>query len=216
MAEDIFDLAVSGYEKDFIKNALKLEGEVASEILNFLEKTPWLGSLIKLGEIGKGVMDLHFIYKIAKFLQQSEDISDEEKERFLEKLDPKQRKKMYEYLVHFLYEAEIAEKAEIMGYFYRERIMNYIDDSIFLRLCSVIKRLFVDDLACLESYIESSEYEGCVTDNLYVSGILEQYSSNDYEKVPGKSYYSMSIGLKYRLNETGKILYKILCKYKGH
>lgn len=214
MAEDIFDLAVSGFEKDFIKKGLQLEGEVASDILAYLGKLPWIGSLIKLGKVGSSFIDLHFVYKIAKFLQKSEEIPNEDKEKFLQKLDKKQRKKMYEYLMHFLFAAESGDKAEIMGYIYSERIMNNIDDSMFLRLCTVIKGLFIDDLAFLESYVAPSDYKGYVTDNLYVAGLLEQFSSNDYEEVPGKSYYSMSTGLKYRLNEIGSCLYKILCKYK--
>lgn len=164
MAEDIFDLAVSGSEKDFIKKGLQLEGEVASDILTYLGELPWLGSLIKLGKVGSNFIDLHFIYKIAKFLQQSEDIADEEKEKFLQRLDKKQRKKMYEYLIHFLYAVESAEKAELMGFVYRERILNHIDDSLFLRLCSVIKNSFVEDLKCLGEYVELSDRNDYVND----------------------------------------------------
>lgn len=88
---------------------MQLEGEVASDILTYLGELPWLGSLIKLGKVGSNFIDLHFIYKIAKFLQQSEDIADEEKEKFLQRLDKKQRKEMYEYLIHLLYAVESAE-----------------------------------------------------------------------------------------------------------
>lgn len=204
MAEDIFDLAVSSEEKNFIKKGLLLESEVASEILTELEKFPWLGSLIKLGKIGANFIDLHFVYKIAKFLQQSEDIPEDKKEKFLQNLDAKQRKKMCEYLMHFLYAAEIAEKAEIMGYVYHERILNRIDDSLFLRLCSVIRNAFVEDLKFLGRYVALCDKEDAITDNLVSLGLLS---------VPGPSFDGkggMIFETRHILNSTGKILYEIL------
>lgn len=207
MAQDIFDLAVSGFEKDFIKKGLQLEGEVASDILAYLGELPWLGSLIKLGKVGAGFIDLHFVYKIAKFLQQSEDIADEEKEKFLQKLDEKQRKKMYEYLMHFLYAAESAEKAELMGFVYRERILNHIDDSLFLRLCSVIKNSFVEDLKFLGEYVELNDRDDYITDNLVSLGLL---------LVPAPSFDgkgAMNLESRHILNSTGKSLYQILKSY---
>ena len=205
MAEDIFDLAVSGSEKDFIKKGLQLEGEVASDILTYLGELPWLGSLIKLGKVGSNFIDLHFIYKIAKFLQQSEDIADEEKEKFLQRLDKKQRKKMYEYLIHFLYAVESAEKAELMGFVYRERILNHIDDSLFLRLCSVIKNSFVEDLKCLGEYVELSDRNDYVNDNLISLGLLSVPTPivNDNN---GTDIFET----RHILNYTGKNLYQIL------
>lgn len=203
MPEDIFDLSVSGYEKDFIKKGLQLEGEIASDILTVLEKFPWLGSLIKLGRIGSGFIDLHFVYKIAKFLQQSEDIPEEKKEKFLQKIDKKQRKKMYEYLMHFLYVAESAEKAEIMGIIYRERIFNRIDDSLFLRLCSVIKSSFVEDLKHLGEYVELNDKNDYITDNLASCGLISIPASN----FKGES---LIIESRYTLSNIGKTLYEIL------
>ena len=208
MAQDIFDLAVSGFEKDFIKKGLQLEGEVASDILAYLGELPWLGSLIKLGKVGAGFIDLHFVYKIAKFLQQSEDIADEDKEKFLQKLDEKQRKKMYEYLMHFLYAAESAEKAELMGFVYRERILNNIDDSLFLRLCSVIKNSFVEDLKYLGDFVELNDRDNYITDNLVSLGLLSVPAPTINNETGIDIFETRHI-----LNYTGKSLYQILKSY---
>ena len=113
--KDIFDLSVSKEESKFVKDSLLLESEVASDILEEMKECPWLGSLIKLGRVGKGFMDLRFVWKIGRFLQHSEDIVQEKKEAFLAKLDKKDRKRMYEYLMHLLYTAEEERKADIMG-----------------------------------------------------------------------------------------------------
>lgn len=157
MAEDIFDLSISGKDKEFIKTALRLEGEVASDILTVLGEFPYLGSLIKLGWIGANYMDLLFIRKIAKFLQQSENIEEEKKVQFLEKLDRTQRKKMYDYLIHFLHSAESEDKADVMGIIYGERIRDHIDDNLFLRLCSVVNNCYIEDLKHLGSYLKLND-----------------------------------------------------------
>ena len=104
--KDIFDLSIAKDESKFIKKSLKLESEVFSDVLEEMKDFPWLGSLIKLGMVGKGFLDLRFVWKIGRFLQQSEDIPQEKKEAFLAKLGKKDRKRMYEYLMHLLYTAE--------------------------------------------------------------------------------------------------------------
>ena len=65
--KDIFDLSVAKEEGKFVEKSLLLESEVVSDILDELKEFPWLGSLIKLGKVGKGFMDLRFIWKIGSF-----------------------------------------------------------------------------------------------------------------------------------------------------
>lgn len=52
--KDIFDLSVAKEEGKFVEKSLLLESEVVSDILDELKEFPWLGSLIKLGKVGKG------------------------------------------------------------------------------------------------------------------------------------------------------------------
>ena len=148
--KDIFDLSVAKDEDKFVKKSLKLESEVVSDILEQMKVFPWLGSLIKLGMVGKGFLDLRFVRKIGRFLQPSNDIAQERKEDFLDKLDKKDRKRMYEYLMHLLYTAEEDKKADVMGKVYRDRIIGNIDNDIFLRLCSAINKVYIDDVGMLQ------------------------------------------------------------------
>ena len=203
MAEDIFDLSISGKDKEFVKTALQLEGEVASDILTVLGEFPYFGSLIKLGRIGANYMDLLFIRKIARFLQQSENIEEEKKAQFLEKLDRMQRKKMYDYLIHFLHSAESEDKADVMGIIYGERICGHIDDNLFLRLCSVVNNCYIEDLKHLGAYLELNDKNDYVTDNLRSCGLLT---------IPSPSFEGDSINLesRYTLSNIGKTLYDIL------
>jgi hypothetical protein len=79
-----------------------------------------------------------------------------------------------------------------------------------LRLCSDVNKVFVFDLKSLVDYMESSEYNGYVTDNLYAAGLLEQMSSAEQtQSVDG--YKGMAIGVRrYKLNKMGEILFAIL------
>ena len=201
--KDIFDLSVAKEEGKFVEKSLLLESEVVSDILDELKEFPWLGSLIKLGKVGKGYMDLRFIWKIGRFLQQSEDISQEKKEAFLAKLDKKDRKRMREYLMHLLYTAEEDRKADVMGKVYRDRIMGNIDNDMFLRLCSAINKVYIDDVDQLHKYVEPNPKDYYVTNNLYSSGLLQTTESKFEES-------TFVVGGSYVLNDIGKHLLRIM------
>lgn len=201
--KDFFDLWVAKEESKFVEKGLLLESDVASEIIDTMVDFPWVGSLIKIGIIGKKYIDLHFVRKIAKFFQPSNGISDEKKEAFLAKLDKKDRKRMYMYLMHLLYTAEEERKAEIMGMIYRDRIMENIDNDIFLRLCSAINKVYIDDVDRLGDYIKPNPKNDYITNNLYSSGLL-QITESRFE---GSSFV---VGGSYVLNDVGKHLLRIL------
>ncbi len=201
--KDIFDLSVAKDEDKFVKKSLQLESEVVSDILEEMEDFPWVGSLIKLGMVGKGFLDLRFVRKIGRFLQQSNDIAQEKKEAFLDKLDKKDRKRMYEYLMHLLYTAEEDKKADVLGKVYRDRIMGNIDNDIFLRLCSAINKVFIDDVDRLGDYTNPNPKDDFVTNNLYSSGLLQTTES----KFEGSTFV---VGGSYVLNDLGRHLLRIL------
>lgn len=201
--KDIFDLSVAKEEGKFVEKSLLLESEVVSDILDELKEFPWLGSLIKLGKVGKGFMDLRFIWKIGKFLQQSDNISQEKKEAFLAKLDKKDRKRMREYLMHLLYTAEEDRKADVMGKVYRDRIMGNIDNDLFLRLCSAVNKVYIDDVERLDDYIKPNPKDDYVSNNLYSAGLLKLSD-------PNTEGSTLVIGVRYELNDIGKHLLRIL------
>jgi len=208
MEEDIFSLSVYKKQSEFVKWASSLEVDVASDIMDVLTDIPWLGDLVKLGRVGKGFLDLQFVKKMGLFLQQSEVIADEKKEEFLSSLDPKDRKRMYEYLVHLLYTAEEDRKAIIMGMVYRDRIMNNIDNDMFLRLCSAINKVYISDVDKLGNYVNVNYTSDYIANNLYSAGLLQLTRS---ENVDG----TLIIGGNFIINEVGRELLRILKENKG-
>lgn len=196
--EDIFSLSVSKKQTEFVEKASLLEVDVASDIIDVLVDFPWLGNLIKLGRVGKGVIDLQFVRRLGLLLQQSEYIEDEKKEQFLSKLNPKNRKRMYDYLVHLLYTAEEDRKAILMGMVYRDRILNNIDDDMFLRLCCAINKVYVADVDKLKNYVNTNYTSDYVANNLYSSGLLQLTESKvvDGTFIVGGNYIINKVGLE--------------------
>ena len=201
--EDIFSLSVSKKQTEFVEKASLLEVDVASDIIDVLVDFPWLGDLIKLGRVGKGIIDLLFVKRLGLLLQQSEYIEDEKKEQFLSKLKPKDRKRMYEYLVHLLYTADEDRKAILMGMVYRDRILNKIDDDMFLRLCCAINKVYVADIDKLKNYVNTNYTSDYVANNLYSSGLLQLTES----KVVDGTFI---VGGNFIINKVGAELLRII------
>ncbi len=202
--EDIFDLSVSQKEHKFVKDGLALELDVSADVIETFCDIPYIGSLIKLGRIGSKFQDLHFIRKLAKFLEKEKDIPEKEKEKFLDGLTPKRRKKLYEYLTHYLLRAEDDAKADIMGYIYKERVYGRIDDEMFLRLCSIVDRAFVFDLKFLPDYVEGHKYTNDENDLIVNQFINLGLIDNDIDT--GAWSYGAIIGL----NDIGLNIHRIL------
>lgn len=180
--EDIFTLSVSKKEQEFVSFGLELELDVSADILEFFYDIPYIGSLLKLGRIGSKFQELHFIRKVARFLEKEKDIPQKEKEKFLNSLTSKHRNRLYEYLTHYLLRAEDDAKADIMGYIYKERVYGHIDDELFLRLCSIIDKSFVFDLKALPEYEKEikdyNEYDSIKVNTLMNLGLIDNEIDN--------------------------------------
>lgn len=197
--EDIFDLSISDKEQEFINYGLDIELDVSINILETLCDMPYIGSLIKLGKIGTKYQEIHFIRKLARFLEKEMDITQAEKEKFLNGIDTKQRKIIYEYLTHYLLRAEDELKADVMGYIYKKRVCGLLDDHMFLRLCSIVDRSFIYDLKTLPLYIKRNEGNPLYANNLINLGLIDNFTGGYWVNEPG-----------YKLNCVGQMLYDIL------
>lgn len=197
--EDIFDLSISEREKDFVKDGLDLELDILANILENLENIPYIGSLIKLGRLGKNFCDLHYMKKLARFLDKEQNLSSQVKEQFINSLDKNKRKKIYEYVVHYLLRAEDEEKADLMGYLYKSTVAGIIEPELFLRLCSVVDRSFIDDLKKLPYYVEAKSDFSITTNSFINLGLIDNFQGGVWIDEPS-----------YKLNAVGMTLYQIL------
>lgn len=83
---NIFEIQQSKQDKEFVMKNGSLEFEVFADILKTAEDIPYIGSLFKLGKVAVNYMDYRFVRKLHFFLEQSEMIEPEKKEKFLKVL----------------------------------------------------------------------------------------------------------------------------------
>ena len=198
-AEDILDLAASSKERDFIKFGTRSEFDVATNIAEILTGFPYIGSLVKLGVLARDYVSLRFCRKVAYFLSSEQNIPEQEKERFLSSLGTKERKKIADYITHYLLTAEDEEKAQILGYLYHDRVKGYLDTTTFLRLCHVVNRVFLPDLRALPQYLTSTEDTGIEVNSFINLGLIDNELGGVWKNGPSCE-----------LNELGETLYKVL------
>lgn len=84
---NIFEIQQSKQDKEFVMKNGSLEFEVFADILKTAEDIPYIGSLFKLGKVAANYMDYHFVRKLHFFLEQSQALEPEKKEKFLNILD---------------------------------------------------------------------------------------------------------------------------------
>lgn len=207
---DIFGLQQSKADLDFIKTNANLEFEVAADIIETCQNLPYIGSLFKLGKVAVNYMDWNFIRKLGKFLNESAQISEEKKEKFINNLDKGDYKRIYEYMSHLLYTAEEDGKAVLMGKIYKTRLLDAIDNDMMLRLCSIVNKSFLQDLQYLERYTVVCEDADYITDNLNALGLLKD-EGNMYETDSEDGWTRTGFGsTKHSLNEIGRRLFEII------
>ena len=211
MSQDntIFELQKSRQDREFIAKNAEIELDVALDIAETLTDIPYLGSLIKLGKVYSNIKDYHFIRKLGKFLEKANELEDDQINEFVSNLKTEEKKHISNYMTQLLYNAEEEAKAELMGKVYKRRVMGELDNSMMLRLCSIINRCYLEDLYSLEEFLTVSDNQNFVTDNLLALGVLADAGNVYNEEKDG--YESMGWGpTKHSLNEVGLILYQIL------
>lgn len=200
---NLFDIQKSSQDIKYLKDNSKLGLDIATDIIDSLSGMPILGSLLRIGKIGLNVIDLFFIRKLAKFIEQSDEISEEEKNNFLSSLDKKDYEHISSYLLHLLYISEEEEKARIMGMIYKARILNEIDNDMMLRLCSIVYKSFLLDFKKLPFYKEQNKEDSIEANNFINLGLIDNFVGGIWIDEPS-----------WKLNDIGNQLYEILNQNK--
>lgn len=136
----------------------------------------------------------HFLIPIGNVKDSYEKINS-----FMNELSDKNRQELVDYLMGLLNASESDSKALVMGYIYKAAVLNKIDHSTMLRLCSIIKSIFVNDLTFLPKYVNEYEEETIETQSFINLGLIDNEPGGIWKGNPS-----------YQLNELGQTLYEIL------
>lgn len=189
---DIIEYSISQEENKFVKKGINIEVETFGEIISECENIPYIGSLYKLGKVFADFKDLCFVKRLAKFLSKSESIPYDEKIKFINSLEYKERKRIGDFLMHALYNGDEDTKAEVLGYIYKYRLLGsfskknadfHAENDYMLRLCHGVNMVYAGNLQYLQEYKQEHENDGISTDDLYHAGFLSM-------RVTGTNYYT--------------------------
>lgn len=203
MYPNIFAIQKSNMDMKFIKENGELELEITTDIIDSMSNTPILGSLVKLCKVGFNIRDWYFINKLSKFLEQSQNVSQEKKFNFIKSLTGNDNKRISSYLIHLLYASEEEDKAKIMGMIYKSRLLDEIDNDMMLRLCSIVYKSFLPDLKKLPSYKEQNKEDSIEANNFINLGLIDNFVGGIWVDEPS-----------WKLNDIGNQLYEILNQNK--
>lgn len=144
--------------KDFKESILSTEAlnlsldysEVALDSIlkdGVLKDLPIIGTVLGLYRMGYSLKERHTIKKILAFLNCMNDISGDEKEKFVDRLNDEDKNgELFEKLLITLDRLDDTIKAEMIGNLFRMYIMDVIDRQMFLRCSNIIEKAFVSDL----------------------------------------------------------------------
>ncbi|MCH5319098.1 MAG: hypothetical protein J1E38_05260 [Paramuribaculum sp.] len=136
-----------------------------------------MGSLLQtLDDSIVCISDYLFYRKLEKFLfpLDSNEVTDVEIENFFKSLG-KDNKKITEYLIGLLNNAESGDKTLIMGFIYKAAVKKQISHLEMLRLCSFIDRCFITDLRKLPLFRTPTEGNSIEAMNFINLGLINTY-----------------------------------------
>jgi hypothetical protein len=159
----------------------------------------------------------HFMEKMEAMLIESNDISIDEKNRFLEFLD-NDKDEFFRRLWIVLDRVDSKEKAIVIGKLFSAFIKQKIDKSSFVKLSVIIDASYYDDLKYLTTYVHSSHPQReVIVNNFFIkrrlsnAGLLEEEiqllkPSNRLET--SSVLHSDKIGISFKRSDLAEILIK--------
>lgn len=200
--------------EDIIRKGIDtIEGWTENDVIQAI---PVFGAIIR---VYNGVIDFRdrlYLQKIARFLLETNKISDNERKMLTYKIadNPKEAEKAGEAILEILNQISQGEKASMLARVFRAYINENLDFEYFLLLAEMVERLYVADLIGL---VEGRSYSN---QNLISAGVMELYSMDDIYRAVNKGMgHALSTGgaghvnFNPRFTKHGSDLRRVLKEY---
>ena len=205
---DSLDISVtSSIANESLANLLGDISETAIDLAlesGTLRDIPVIGMLTGLMKAGRDIKTALFIRKVAIFLKKLSSISIQERQKFINQFDSKEKQHEFGQTVLLLLDrAEDMKKPHLIAKIICAYILGQINESDAFRLCAMINRCYTQDLEFLKNYYDSKKIEpGLVTQSLFLAGFLSNHDieRNDPQWIGETGYY---------LNEYADLLIRI-------
>lgn len=185
----------------------------------FLQKLPVIGIGIAVVKLGKNINEALALKKLAAFLSNLEEVTNDERRVFYEKVDKDEnaRKEFFERILVQLEKLDEVEKAVIYSNIFKLYLLEIITKHEFLRYSKIIENAYLGDLLALnERYCQVKGlgqpsddlldlfYQEDVQASLQALGLLTFKSEEAYQaEIDSKPAYTVSRGI---VTETGRKL----------
>ena len=132
----------------------QLTGDISEAVIDsilkegLLKELPIIGTVVGLFKVGISFRERSYLKKIYKFLYQLKDISQNEREDFNKSIlkNSKTTSDFFEKLLYLIDRLDDTDKAEIVGKLFNALIKEKIKTDDFLRLTSIIDKVYIGDL----------------------------------------------------------------------
>lgn len=183
-----------------------------------LKELPFFGTFYKGFKTVLGIRETIFIKKMYKFLTELKDISTEQRQKFIEKLESENeyKHKVGEKLITIMEHIDDIDKPTIIGKLFKFTISGDLDYENFLRLSSIVQNSFLPDLMKLKPCNNKKGIRELTEQHFYQLGImdikLEENTRDLYimesASFGGSNKITLPPIMKYELNGLGKQLIK--------
>jgi hypothetical protein len=143
-----------------------------------LKDMPIVGWVVAVGKTAQTIREKFLIQKILKFFRGLSDISLNERQKFIAKIeeDRKYGNRVSEAIIIFLDRYDHAEKASILSKLFCSYARGEMDYTNFTRLATAVERAFMADLQdLLDHYSGNKSSTRRVERNLYACGLADFY-----------------------------------------
>lgn len=163
---------------------------------------PILRTLVSIAKAGLNVRDRLYVKKIAYFLQQVGNTTQEQREEFIKKYC-QDIKRFEEAVLLILEQADSIEKSSLVGKIFKACILDVITYDDALKLSSMVNRAFWGDL---EKFLDNENVEiGEDNQSLVMAGLYVIAKSSS---IGNRGRYNFG-GVKYEITNYGKKLVEI-------
>jgi len=137
-----------------------------------IKSIPIVGLLVKSFNAVSTVRDFLFAKKILLFLKNTNDVSLDERIKFVKKIDSREKAKIGEQILLLLDRHETIEKSKMLAQIFKSHIEGKISKIDFDRISYSIDRLFLPDLERLIKFTSQDYSPQEELQRLYFSGLI--------------------------------------------
>ena len=178
-----------------------------------VKEIPIIKTVVSLFKTGRSINDYYSLKKLAAFLNGCHGLSEEQVQKFMEKLgSEKKRKDIGTKILFIVDRVDAVEKAELIGRALKLLVTEQIGLPFYFRLCHMIDKSFYDDIEALTAF-QKDDTIITSTNPLIPAHVLEELFSSGFISdfgFDGGDFKGQNEGTRFGLNEFGRAIKSIL------